>query len=186
MRRLVPILLFAFFAASCAAGQVPELPDLTTRTPVTLAPTTTAPPATGPPTTTEPPVVPAELAGLEVRAISIVDGELTYSLRVAVADDAAERTRGLMGVADLGDLDGMLFIYDPPTTSTFWMEDTLIPLDIAFFDADGNWVNNFTMPLCLDQECENYSAEGEYVYAVEVPEAGFAALTPAAVIDIDL
>ena len=181
MRRLVPILLFALLAASCAAGQVPDLPDLTTRAPVTLTPTTT-----GPPTTTEPPVVPAELEGFEVRAISIADGELTYSLRVAVADSAAERAQGLMGLVDLGDLDGMLFVYDRPTTSTFWMKDTLIPLDIAFFAADGNWVNNFTMQPCLDEECETYSAEGEYLYAVEVPDAGFAGMTPAAVIDIDL
>ncbi len=181
MRRFIPILLLAVVSSGCAAGQVPQLPDPTTRAPITDTPTTTAVP-----TTTEPPVIPPELEQFEIRSITIEDRELTYSLTVAVADDATERAQGLMGLLDLGDLDGMLFIYPAPTTSTFWMEDTLIPLDIAFFDAANRWVNNFTMQLCVDEDCPDYSAGGEYIYAVEVPDAGFAALTPAATIDIDL
>ena len=91
-----------------------------------------------------------------------------------------------MGVVDLGDLDGMLFIWPAPTTSTFWMKDTLIPLDIAFFTSEGTWVNNFTMQPCIDTDCPNYSAEGTYTYAVEVPDAGFAALTPSAMLNVNL
>ena len=130
--------------------------------------------------------MPVELEGLEVRSIAIQDGELTYSLTVAVADEAGSRAQGLMGLVDLGDLDGMLFVYSAPTTSTFWMKDTLIPLDIAFFNSDGGWVNNFTMQPCIDEECESYDAGGAYTYAVEVPDSGFIALSPAALIDIDL
>ncbi|NND02171.1 MAG: DUF192 domain-containing protein [Acidimicrobiia bacterium] len=181
MRRLLPIVLFAVVATSCSAGQVPNLPDPTTRAPLTEATTTTSAP-----TTTEPPVVPGELDGFEVRPISIEDGELTYLLTVAVADTTAKRAQGLMGLADLGDLDGMLFVYEQPTTSTFWMKDTLVPLDIAFFNAEGDWVNNFTMQPCLDEECPTYSAEGQYLYAVEVPDAGFATLTPAATLNPEL
>lgn len=179
MRRLIPILLLALASAACTAGQVPDLPDPTTRAPIGT--TTTSVPAT-----TEPPVVPAELSGFEVRAIAIEDGELIYLLSVAVADDARKRSQGLMGLVDLGDLDGMLFIYDAPTTSTFWMKDTLIPLDIAFFSSTGGWINNFTMQPCPDEDCSSYSAGGEYVYAVEVPDAGFATLTPAASLNPDV
>ena len=181
MRRFLPVLLFALVAAACSAGQVPNLPDPTTRAPIAEPPTTT-----GTPTTTEPPVVPAELAGFDVRSISIEDGELTYLLTVAVADSSAERAQGLMGLADLGDLDGMLFIYPSPTVSTFWMKDTLIPLDIAFFDSEGRWVNNLSMQPCTDEVCETYSADGGYTFAVEVPDAGFATLTPAAVLNPEL
>ena len=91
-----------------------------------------------------------------------------------------------MGVTDLADLDGMLFVWPELTTSSFWMKDTLIPLDIAFFGADRRWVNNLTMPTCLDSECPDYFAGGEYLYAVEVPATGFAALTAAAVLNLDL
>lgn len=181
MRRLVPILLFAGLFVACSAGQVPDLPDPTTRAPITLSPTSTASP-----TTTEPPVVPAELAGFDVRPIAIDDGELTYLLTVAVAETPQQRAQGLMGLVDLGDLDGMLFVYERPTTSSFWMKDTLIPLDIAFFDDEGRWVNNLSMVPCVDEECPQYSAGGEYIYAVEVPDAGFASLTPAAVLNADL
>lgn len=175
--------LIAVSVTGCAAGQVPELATTTTTTTTTMStPVTTTLPAV----TTEPPVVPPELEGWEVRPVAIEDGELTYLLSVAVADTAQKRAQGLMGVVDLGDLDGMLFVYSDLTSGTFWMKDTLIPLDIAFFAPDGSWVNNFTMLPCTDEECPNYSAEGQYQYAIEVPDAGFATLTPGARLRLDL
>lgn len=182
MRRLLVALVLTLTA--CAAGQVPPLPESTTRAPISQ--TTTAAPTTAPPGTTEPPIVPEPLEGFEIRSVTIEDGDLIYSLTVAVADESAERNQGLMGIADLGDLDGMLFVWPAPTTSTFWMKDTLIPLDIAFFNSDGGWVNNFTMQPCLDEDCQNYSAGGTYLYAIEVPDAGFAALTPAALLNTNI
>ena len=176
------LVLLSLVATGCAAGQVPELAAATTTTTSSSSvPLTT----TLPPTTTEAPVVPAELEGFEVRPLAIQDGELTYLLSVAVADTAAKRAQGLMGVVDLGDLDGMLFEFPDLTSGTFWMKDTLIPLDIAFFAPNGSWVDNFTMQPCTEEDCPNYSAAGQYQYAVEVPDAGFAALTPAARLDLD-
>jgi uncharacterized membrane protein (UPF0127 family) len=134
---------------------------------------------------TEPPIVPELLQGLGTQALTIEDGEITYVLTVAVADTTTERRDGLMNVVDLGDLDGMLFVWDETTTATFWMEDTPLPLDIAFFAGDGAWVDNFTMPLCTTEDCPNYSAQGPYRYAIEVLETGFAALTPAARLNLN-
>lgn len=186
MRRFTSLVVITLIASACA-GQVPEL-ERTTTTTVAPAPTSTEGPitTTTQPVITEPPVVPAELADFGVMPLSIQDGELTYLLTVAVADSAAERAQGLMGLVDLGDLDGMLFIWPDLTDGTFWMKDTLIPLDIAFFGPSGSWVNNFTMQPCLDDECESYSAGGPYLYAIEVPDAGFAALTSAAQLNLDL
>lgn len=86
---------------------------------------------------------------------------------VAVADEPAERSRGLMGVTDLGDLDGMLFAWDDDVTSGFWMKDTLIPLDIAFFAADGVLVDLLRMEQCPADPCPVYHPAGPYRYAVE-------------------
>jgi uncharacterized membrane protein (UPF0127 family) len=56
---------------------------------------------------------------------------------VEIADDDAERARGLMFRESLAAGAGMLFVYDRPQPVAFWMKDTLIPLDMLFIGADG-------------------------------------------------
>lgn len=180
MRRSILVLLSLSLVAAACSGQVPELAGQAASTSSSsIGVTTTVTP-------TEPPVVPAELADFDVRPLSIEDGELTYLLTVAVADTPDLRAQGLMGLVDLGDLDGMLFVWPELASSGFWMKDTLIPLDIAFFDADGRWVNNFTMLPCTEAECPTYDPNGSYLYAIEVPDAGFATLTANAELKLDI
>ncbi len=95
-----------------------------------------------------------------------LDG-VAYS--VAVADTGELRRQGLMGVTDLGSLDGMLFVFGSDTTGGFWMKDTLLPLDIAFFAADGSFVDGFVMEPCTTPSCPSYRPSGAYRYAVEMP-----------------
>lgn len=57
--------------------------------------------------------------------------------RVDVADDAAERSQGLMFVETMPRDKGMLFLYETPQHATFWMRNTLISLDMIFVGPDG-------------------------------------------------
>jgi uncharacterized protein len=88
-------------------------------------------------------------------------------LHVSIASDDASRERGLMGVTQLGANDGMAFTWDAPQDATFWMKDTLIPLSIAFVDADGKVITLREMTPCTADPCLTYAADGPYTTALE-------------------
>lgn len=95
---------------------------------------------------------------------------------VAVAETAELRARGLMGVTDLGALDGMLFAWDADATSGFWMKDTLIPLDVAFFEEEGTLVEVLSMVPCEAGPCPTYRPSAPYRYALEAPAGRLSAM----------
>lgn len=57
-----------------------------------------------------------------------------FNVRLAVTTD--EKAKGLMYEKELGDNEGMLFVYDDEGEYGYWMKNTLIPLDIIWIDRD--------------------------------------------------
>lgn len=91
-------------------------------------------------------------------------------LSVWVADDSRERRQGLMGVEDLpGGVDGMLFAFPEPSPAAFHMRNTLIELDIWWFDASGTLIGSQRMEPCLTEPCPTYQAPGSITWALETP-----------------
>ncbi|NNC93204.1 MAG: DUF192 domain-containing protein [Acidimicrobiia bacterium] len=155
--------------AACSGGTGAVGEASTTSTGQTAGSTTTLPPESttllpATTTTTRPLVgVSADFA----RTVVELDG---VARTVAVADTNEQRVQGLMGVEDLDPLFGMLFVFESASVRSFWMKDTLIPLDIAFFDSSGAFVTKTTMEPCRVDDCPTYSSERAARYALEAPQ----------------
>jgi uncharacterized membrane protein (UPF0127 family) len=90
-------------------------------------------------------------AGLEQMTVDIRSGSRTHRFIVEVARTPQEQETGLMNRRSLGPDRGMIFPYDPPQPVSFWMKDTLIPLDMIFIRPDGGIARIATaVPLSLE------------------------------------
>jgi hypothetical protein len=92
-----------------------------------------------------------------------------FSVQVEIADDAPEREKGLMFRDRLALDTGMLFIFPQEQMLGFWMKNTLIPLDVIYFDANGDFVSFQEMEPCTSDPCPMYSSFAAAQYALEVP-----------------
>jgi uncharacterized protein len=102
-------------------------------------------------------------------------------LRVEIAETDRQMRVGMQGRESLPDDRGMLFLFDEeqPADSGFWMFRTLIPLSIAFLDADGVVVALRDMEPCprrFSLLCPRYLAGVPYTAALEVGQGVFARL----------
>lgn len=108
-------------------------------------------------------------AGAKNTTLTISGGQhVRLQLQVQIASTVAERDRGLQGVPRLANDRGMVFAFPATTNQAFWMKDTLIPLDIAFWTSDGTIVDVKRMPPCQRDPCPYYKSQQPYIASVEV------------------
>lgn len=105
--------------------------------------------------------------------VLIDTGEEEVAVDVEVADSDQERAVGLMHRESLPEDAGMLFVFSEEASGGFWMKDTLIPLSIAFADADGRVLRILDMEPCEDDPCPIYDPGVSYRSALEVNQGAF-------------
>ena len=76
-------------------------------------------------------------SGLDLARLTVRSGPRAHVFTVEMARTAEQQERGLMHRRALGANEGMLFPFDPPRPASFWMRNTLIPLDLIFIRPDG-------------------------------------------------
>ncbi len=95
--------------------------------------------------------------------ITLPSGE---KLSTEIADTEEERRIGLMNRTEL-ETDGMLFVFEQEAKASFWMKDTLIPLDILFIDKDGIITDIYENAKPRNTE-KTYPSSKAILYALEI------------------
>jgi uncharacterized protein len=87
-------------------------------------------------------------ARAEIETLFVDTAAGPVRISVEIADDEAERNRGLMFRETLADGSGMLFDFPEPEHASFWMRNTPLSLDIIFIGTDGRILNiaEYTTP----------------------------------------
>lgn len=94
-----------------------------------------------------------------------------HTLAVETAATVAERACGLSQRPRLAANHGMLFVFRGDQIREFWMKDTLIPLSIAYLDADGRILNLHEME--PDDSEHRYRSSAPARYALETHRGWF-------------
>lgn len=86
-----------------------------------------------------------------------------------MASTPEERANGMMFRRNLSENEGMFFVFEKPEILSFWMKNTLIPLDIIFIDSDRRIINIKKMALpCEKDPCPLFSSGAPAQYVLEI------------------
>ena len=93
------------------------------------------------------------------------------TIMLEVANTQALRSKGLMGITDLDENNGMIFFWPGAARRCMWMKNTYIELSVAFINRDKKIVEIFDLvPESLDSVCSN---SRDIIAAIEMKKGWF-------------
>lgn len=112
----------------------------------------------------------ADLPRTQVAVVRPDTGAVLLTIDAELATTAATRTRGLMERHALPMSQGMLFVFERPQPLSFWMFNTLIPLDMIFADEHRRIVTiHVSVPPCgPPRRCPSYASKRAAQFVLEV------------------
>lgn len=93
-----------------------------------------------------------------------------YVIEAEMATTEAQRAVGLMNRKQMGQNEGMMFIFDRPARQCMWMKNTLMPLSVAFIDDNDVVINIEEM---LPHSEQNHCASKPALKALEMNAGWF-------------
>jgi len=102
---------------------------------------------------------------IENYLISIVS---QFLILYSSADTDQTRQQWLMNRESMSSNRGMLFVFDEQKKHSFWMKNTLIPLDMIRIDSKLNIVDIQTAQPCTTKVCSNYIPKWDAIYVLEI------------------
>jgi len=105
-------------------------------------------------------------------------GGKRYTVELALDDHS--RMRGLMFRESMAEDAGMLFVFDGDYPQAFWMKNTLIALDILYFNSAGELVSMaLDTPPCRTAYCPSYPSKAPAKFVLELNAGEVARLSVA-------
>ena len=106
----------------------------------------------------------SEEASVATIPVTIAAAGKAHVFNVEVARTDEEQDRGLMFRTSLPEGGGMIFPFKKPRIGSFWMKNTLIPLDMIFIRADGSIdrIAENTIPEALEPVVSGARTRGRY------------------------
>jgi len=109
----------------------------------------------------------------DIPSAYINTGNDSIHISLEIARTPKEREKGLMFREELDRDKGMLFVFDDEAPRSFWMKNTLIPLDMMFIDSEKKIIKIIeNAQPCRNDPCRHYSSEIPAMYVLEM-NSGF-------------
>ena len=100
--------------------------------------------------------------------VTVYTDEQKVKVYSEVASSEAVRMQGLMFREELKIDRGMFFMWDEEAPRTFWMKNTLIPIDMIFISKDFEVVDILNAVPCEEDPCKRYPSGKPAQYVLEV------------------